>query len=167
MSGNNNGLALDFGQSYRKAADFCAIQDRCISEMRLKFISWNIDRSYTGTIISNLIDEGFIDEKRFALNYVSGKYRINGWGRLKIAAGLRARNIPAALIQQALSTLENDEYISFLNKLLKKKLKQLGSDTHENHQKAAFFAASRGFEQGLIASQLRDIEINDQEIGFV
>jgi regulatory protein len=159
MSGNNNGLALDFGQSYRKAADYCAMQDRCISEMRLKFISWNIDRSFTNAIISKLVDEGFIDEKRFALNYAGGKYRINGWGRLKIAAGLRARNIPNTLIQQALSTFENDDYISFLNKLLQKKLKQLGGDTPENRQKAAFFAASRGFEQGLIASQLHDIEI--------
>lgn len=167
MSGYSNGATLDFGQAYRKAADYCAIQDRCISEMRLKFISWNTDRSFTNAIISKLVDEGFIDEKRFALNYAGGKFRIKGWGKIKIAAGLRARNIPATLIQQALSTFEIDEYTTFLNKLLQKKLKQLGGDTPENRQKAAFFAASRGFEQGLIAAQLRDIEMSDQEIGFV
>jgi len=161
MSFHSNSTAFDFGQAYRKAADYCAIQDRCISEMRLKFISWNIDRSFTVAIISKLIDEGFIDEKRFALNYAGGKFRIKGWGRIKIAAGLRARNIPTPLIQQALSTFKIDEYTTFLNKLLQKKLNQLGDDTNENRQKAAFFAASRGFEQGLIASQLRDIEILD------
>lgn len=159
MSGSTNGFVLDFGQSYRKATDYCAIQERCISEMRLKFISWNIALNFTDAIIDKLIDEGFIDEKRFALSYASGKYRINGWGRLKIAAGLRARNIPSQLVQQAISTFESDEYTSFLNKLLQKKIKQLGGDSMENRQKAAFFAASRGFEQGLIASQLRDIEI--------
>lgn len=159
MQGNNIGITLDFGQSYRKAADYCAIQDRCISEMRLKFISWNIDRSYTNAIISKLTDEGFIDEKRFALNYAGGKFRIKGWGRIKIAAGLRARNIPQQVIQHALSQINIEEYTSFLDKLLQKKLKQLGGDTHENRQKAAFFAASRGFEQGLIASQLHGIEI--------
>lgn len=161
MSVYINGIPLDFVQAYRKAADYCVIQDRCISEMQLKFISWNIDRSFTGAIISKLVDEGFIDEKRFALNYASGKYRIKGWGRIKIAAGLRARNIPAPLIQQALSTFKIDEYTSFLNKLLQKKLKQLGDNTPENRQKAAFFAASRGFESALIAAQLRDIEIFD------
>jgi regulatory protein len=161
MSVYSNGIPLGFAQAYRKAADYCAIQDRCISEMQLKFISWNIDRSFTGVIISKLVDEGFIDEKRFALNYASGKYRIKGWGRIKIAAGLRARNIPAPLIQQALSTFKIDEYTSFLNKLLQKKLKQLGDNTPENRQKAAFFAASRGFEPALISAQLRDIEIFD------
>lgn len=161
MSGSSNGILLDFGQAYRKAADYCAIQDRCISEMRQKFITWNIDRSYTGKIISKLIEEGFLDEKRFAVNYSSGKFRINGWGRLKIAAGLRARNIPASLIQQVLSAFQMDEYTAFLKTLLQKKLNQLGGDSAQNKQKAAFFAASRGFEPVLIAAQLRDIEISD------
>jgi regulatory protein len=161
MSGHGNGTALDFGQAYRKAADYCVIQDRCISEMQLKFISWGIDRSFTADIISKLIEESFIDEKRFAINYAGGKFRINGWGRLKIAASLRARNIPASLIQQALSSFQIDEYTLFLSTLLQKKLRHLGGDTHQNRQKAAFFAASRGFEQGLIAEQLHDIELSD------
>jgi regulatory protein len=161
MSGHSNGTVLDFGQAYRKASDYCVIQDRCVSEMQLKFISWGIDRSYTANIISKLIEEGFIDEKRFAINYAGGKFRINGWGRLKIAASLRARNIPASLIQQALSSFQIDEYTSFLSALLQKKLRQLGGDTHQNRQKAAFFAASRGFEQGLISAQLHDIDLSD------
>lgn len=159
MSVKRIGIPLDFGQAYRKSADYCAIQDRCISEMRLKFISWSIDRSFTSGIISKLIEEGFIDEKRFAINYAGGKFRINGWGKLKIAAGLRARSIPPQMVQHALSLINIEEYTLFLDKLLHKKLKQLGGDTHENRQKAAFFAASRGFEQGLIATQLHDIEI--------
>lgn len=161
MSGHSNGIVLDFGQAYRKAADYCVIQDRCISEMQLKFIGWNIDRSFSGRIIGKLVEEGFIDEKRFATNYAGGKFRINGWGRLKIAAGLRARNIPAPLIQQGLSSFSSDEYISFLITLLQKKLKQLGGDSPQNRQKAAFFAASRGFEPLLISAQLRDINISD------
>ena len=161
MSGNSNGSVLDFGQAYRKAADYCASQDRCISEMQLKLRYWNIDNTYFNKIITRLIDEGFIDEKRFAVTYTGGKFRIKGWGRLKIAAGLRARNIPASLIREVLSSFQMDEYSAFLNTLLQKKLNQLGGDTPENRQKAAFFAASRGFEPGLIATQLHDIELSE------
>ena len=161
MSGQSNGSVLDFGQAYRKAADYCASQDRCISEIQLKLRYWNIDSSYFSKIITILVDEGFIDEKRFAVNYAGGKFRIKGWGRLKIAAGLRARNIPAPVIKQVLSGFQTEEYTLFLEKLLQKKLNQLGGDTPENRQKAAYFAASRGFEPGLIAAQLRDIEISD------
>jgi regulatory protein len=161
MSGTSNGSELDFVQAYRKAADYCASQDRCISEMQLKLRYWNIDNTYFNKIITRLIDEGFIDKKRFAVTYTGGKFRIKGWGRLKIAAGLRARNIPASLIREVLSSFQMDEYSAFLNTLLKKKLNQLGGDTPENRQKAAFFAASRGFEPGLIATQLHDIELSE------
>ncbi len=159
MPGQSDGSFLDFGQAYRKAADYCAIQDRCISEMKLKLRVWSIDNTYFGKIISKLIDENFLDEKRFAINYAGGKFRIKGWGKLKIAAGLRARSIPLPLIQQALATIDKDEYFLCLEALLKKKLKQLGSNTQENRQKAAYFAASRGFETGLIAVHLHDTEL--------
>ncbi len=161
MPALSNGSFLDFDQAYRKTADYCAMQDRCISEIKLKLRVWNIDNSYYSKIISKLIDEGFLDEKRFAVNYTGGKFRIKSWGKLKIAAGLRARSIPVPLIQQALSTIDKDEYFICLETLLKKKLRQLGSDTQENRQKAAYFAASRGFETGLIAVHLHNTELFD------
>jgi regulatory protein len=156
MPGESNGIGLDFGQAYRKAADYCAIQDRCISEMQLKLMYWNIDSSYYSNLITKLTEENFLDEKRFAINYGGGKFRINGWGKLKIAASLRARSIPPELVQHALSLLGTEEYTSFLRTILEKKLKQLGGNTMQNRQKAAFFAASRGFEQGIIAEVLND-----------
>jgi len=152
---------LDFGQAYRKAADYCAIQDRCKNELKLKLTSWGIDKAYYNKIIAKLLEEGFIDEKRFALNYAGGKFRINGWGKIKIAASLRARSIPGTLIQLGLTEIENEEYLAALKALLQKKIGQLGGNTTLNCQKAARFAASRGFETGLIAAQFHDIDLSD------
>jgi len=153
--------APGYGQAYRKAADYCAAQDRCISEIKLKIRSWEIDSEFYDQIINQLIDEGFLDEKRFAENYARGKFRIKGWGKLKIAAGLRARSIPASIIQLALAAIDQEEYTLFLSSLLKKKLIQLGGNSAADQQKAAYFAASRGFESGLIALHLHDADIFD------
>jgi regulatory protein len=161
MSDLNKGEFLDFAQAYRKAADFCVVQDRCKTELQYKLKIWNINRNFFGKIIDKLIAEDFLNEKRFAINYAGGKFRINGWGKLKIASGLRDRLIPSDLIQQALSEIETKEYIACLHKILQKKLRELGGNTQENRQKAIYFAASRGFEPGLITSQLKDIEISD------
>jgi regulatory protein len=162
MPGWSAGFFLDFGQAYRKAADYCAIQDRCISEMQLKLRIWNIDSSFTNKIIDKLVDEGFLDEKRFAINYARGKFRIKSWGKIKIGASLRARSIPAPLVQQALAGIPADEYVQGLRSLLTKKLEQSGGDTQENRQKAANLALSRGFEPGLIAAQLRDVDLFEE-----
>jgi len=158
MSVWSKGTFLDFGQSYRKAADYCAIQDRCISEIKLKLRSWNIDKSHHSGLLSKLAEEGFLDEKRFALNYAGGKFRIKGWGKIKIAAELRSRNIPAAFIQQALNSISSDDYFASLDLLIQKKIKLLGGSTVENRQKAMRFALSRGFEAGLIAELMRDTD---------
>ena len=161
MPAEGGGNLPDFGQAYRKAADYCAAQDRCISEVKLKIRSWDIDSEFFDQIITQLIDEGFLDEKRFAENYARGKFRMKGWGKLKIAAGLRARSIPASLIQQALASIDQEEYTLFLSSLLRKKLIQLGGNSVAEQQKAAYFAASRGFESGLIALHLHDSELFD------
>lgn len=161
MPADREGSLPGFGQAYRKAADYCAAQDRCVSEMKLKIRSWEIDSEYYDLIINQLIDDGFLDEKRFAENYARGKFRMKGWGKLKIAAGLRARSIPASLIQQALSVIDQEEYTLFLSSLLKKKLNQLGGNSAADQQKAAYFAASRGFESGLIALHLHDSDLFD------
>jgi regulatory protein len=161
MIGRSNGSFLDFGQAYRKAADYCVVQDRCKSELQYKLKTWNIDRSFFGKIIDKLIEEGFLNEKRFAVNYAGGKFRINGWGKIKISAGLRERSVSSDLIQQAIAELNSDEYNEYLKVILQKKLNELGGNTPPNRQKAAFFAASRGFEPGLIAALLRNIEIPD------
>ena len=161
MPAEGGGTLPDFGQAYRKAADYCAAQDRCISEMKLKIRSWDIDSEFFDQIINQLIDESFLDEKRFAENYARGKFRMKGWGKLKIAAGLRARSIPASLIQQALASIDQEEYTLFLSSLLRKKLIQLGGNSLAEQQKAAYFAASRGFESGLIALHLHDSELFD------
>ena len=161
MPAVGGGNLPDFGQAYRKAADYCAAQDRCISEIKLKIRTWDIDSEFFDQIITQLIDEGFLDEKRFAENYARGKFRMKGWGKLKIAAGLRARSIPASLIQQALASIDQEEYTLFLSSLLRKKLIQLGGNSVAEQQKAAYFAASRGFESGLIALHLHDSELFD------
>lgn len=153
--------ALDFGQSYRKAADYCVIQDRCNSEIRSKLKYWNTDSSYIDDIISKLVEEGFLNEMRFAINYAGGKFRINGWGKIKITSELRMRGIPSSLIQEALAAIDEDDYISYLKEILQKKMRQLGSLSPANRQKAVFFAASRGFEPTLVSSLLKNNDLID------
>lgn len=161
MHNRSENSALDFGQSYRKAADYCAIQDRCNSEIRSKLKYWNTDNSFVDDIISKLTEEGFLNEKRFAINYAGGKFRINGWGKIKISSELRMRGIPSTLIQEALAAIDEDDYISYLKEILQKKMRQLGSNSPASRQKAIFFAASRGFEPALVSSLLKNNDLLD------
>ena len=87
--------------------------------------------------MQRLADDNFINEERFARAYVRGKFRINGWGRLKIKNGLRAKGVDENLIRTALTEEINEkEYAALLQRTVTEK----GPKT----------ALSRGFEPSLI-----------------
>lgn len=122
---------------YAKISRYCAYQERSSGEVRQKLRLLGADSQTSQKLLQRLADDNFINEERFARAYVRGKFRINGWGRLKIKNGLRAKGVDENLICAALSKEINpNEY----NNLLQKIVSEKGEKT----------ALSRGFEISLI-----------------
>lgn len=122
---------------YAKISRYCAYQERSSGEVRQKLRLLGADSQTSQKLLQRLADDNFINEERFARAYVRGKFRINGWGRLKIKNGLRAKGVDENLIRTALSEEINpNEY----NNLLQKIVSEKGEKT----------ALSRGFEISLI-----------------
>jgi regulatory protein len=140
---------------FRKAADYCAIQDRCLSEMRQKLQAWGISKEKTNSIIERLLKEGFIDEQRFAFAFARGKFRNLNWGKIKIAAELQRRNIGKGQIARAINEIDETEYQEVFTKLLKKKTRELQADSIENRYKVMRFLAGKGFEPELIRKVMK------------
>lgn len=142
--------------AFRKAADYCAAQEHSVSEVRLKLHAWGIDGNLAGKIIDQLLEEGFIDELRYAKAFARGKFRNLEWGKIKIRAELKYKKISAEHISSALDEIDPEEYSGCLKELLDKKLHSLGVISRENKFKAMRFALSKGFEPELINALLRD-----------
>ncbi len=152
---NRSAEQNEFALAFRKAADYCASQEHCTSEIRLKLKSWGFDRN-TEQIISRLLNESFIDELRYSKAFARGKFRNLRWGRIKIKAQLRIKGIDINYIAIALREIDELEYHDCLTALIKKKLHELGGTSVENNFKAMRFALSKGFEPGLIQEVMRD-----------
>ena len=78
-----------------KARAYCARQERCQQEVRDKLYAWELQGREVEGIISQLIGEGFLNEARFAEHFAVSKFRQKGWGRRKIEAALKARQVSA------------------------------------------------------------------------
>lgn len=143
-------------EALNKAAAYCTPAERCISEVNAKLMAWGIDSDARTRIIRRLVDEKFIDEKRYCRAFVNDKMRFNHWGRIKIAAKLKEKELSSEEIATALADIDEDEYASILHTLLKSKSKETGkSDDYRARQKLLRFAISRGFEYPLILKQLK------------
>ena len=128
---------------YTKLTRYCAYQERSRAEVRQKLRLLGTDGGTAETIMRRLEEEGYINEERFAGAYVRGKFRINGWGRLKIKNGLRAKGVEENLIRTVLENeIDKDGYKERLREILAAK----GVQT----------ALSRGCEPGLVAAMAKE-----------
>src|ERR1035437_6899743 len=93
-----------------KAERFCAYQERCSLEVKQKLKELRADESETEKTIASLREDDFQNDERFALLFTSGKFRIKRWGKNKIRAELRMRNIPEAFIKKGLDAINEDDY---------------------------------------------------------
>ncbi len=110
-------------QAKVKAESYCAYQERSQFEIRNKLYEWGLHQKDVEEIISELIELNFLNEERFALAYSLGKFRIKGWGKNKIRQGLKLKRITDKLIIKSLKSIEDDDYLMMLKKILQKKNK--------------------------------------------
>ena len=104
-------------------------------------------------IFEVLQEDGFFNEARFAMAYAGGKFRINHWGRIRIRQELKMRDIAPDLIQQALDSIDEAEYLKLLQQLLEKKRSQYKDDDRAREKTAASLIRS-GFEPELVFQYL-------------
>jgi regulatory protein len=147
-------------ESVLKAENFCAYQERSQYEVRNKLSVWGLHKTDLENIVSDLIENNFLNEERFSLSYTLGKFRIKGWGKVKIRQGLKLKRVPDKLIQKSLQKIDPDDYMRKLEQLLDKKLTAIReNDPFKRRYKLIQYAASRGFEKDLISEILKDKEL--------
>ena len=147
----------------QKMRKYCAYQERCHQEVRHKLIALGMRGDTLEKIVGQLIEEGFLDEERFARSFARGKFRTKGWGKQKISQELKQRQIGSYLLNKALDEIEEGEYRASLQNLLEKK--QLSLLTYpEAEQKIRLFkfAFQRGFEADLIYEYIPQFFDNTQ-----
>jgi regulatory protein len=148
-----------FKTAVQKAMDLCSRRELCKYEIRGKIASWGVPAEDTEKIIEVLIKEKFIDEERYALAFTRDKFNYNKWGKLKIMAHLRAKEIPGELITKAQEAIDNDLYLKILKNLISDHRRFVKArNQYDLKAKLMRFGLSRGFESSLLYDLLNDME---------
>lgn len=142
-----------------KAMTLCARRENCISEVLAKLHSWGTDVSDSARIIELLKKDNFINEERYAFRFVSEKFNNNKWGKIKIAAHLKVKNISGELIKKALDTIDDDTYNKTLNNLLSAHRRSVkAKNPYDLKAKLMRYGLSKGFESSLLYELLNEME---------
>ena len=150
-----------------RMAGLCSIKEYCAQEIEEKIRKTALPEEACANIISYLQKQNFLDDNRYANAFTKDKFRFNSWGKVRIAYELRNKNIPAAIIEEALANIDEDEYCAQLNSLLKAKRKiTKGKNDYDISNKLLRFAAGKGFESKYVYPALRAMfkDLPDEEI---
>ena len=143
----------------QKAKHYCAYQERCHSEVREKLYSLGLHKNEVEQLVTQLIEEEFLNEERFAIAYAGGKFRIKNWGKEKIRYALKQKQVSAYCIRKALNSISNSDYNKIFKVVADKKLQLLKSEKNVfiKKRKLNDFLLRKGFEIEIIQNYFKDI----------
>ena len=135
----------------QKLRHFCGYQERCHSEVTTKLFQLRIGKKHHDVIIATLIEEGWLNEERFATAFAGGKFRINQWGRQKIKQALVQKKVSNYSIEKGLNKIDNEKYLAVLKKLAIEKYSSLDEFECElRNKRTRDYLIQKGFESGLV-----------------
>ncbi len=147
--------ALTFKEALDKAMSYCGRAEHCVSDVKSKLIQWRIPEEYVDAIIQKLIEDRFVDEKRFAEMYIREKIMYASWGRVKIAHALAVKRVSDQIYKPILETFDYATYELVAEKSLTAKWRQIkAKDFYEKKAKLFRFAMGRGFETYVVQAWL-------------
>lgn len=150
---------LSISEAKQRISKYCAYQERCHQEVRDKLYGFGLNRDDVEYVIYELIQNDFLNEERFAIAFVRGKFNYKKWGRLKIERELVARKISVYCIRKGMKEISNDAYRTTVFDLLEKKLASLTDDNdYIERNKAAQYMIRKGYEPELVWACIREME---------
>ena len=145
--------------AYLTLAALCAQAEHCQHEMLEKMRRWELPEEEQARVMQRLISERYVDDERYARAFVKDKVRYNKWGRRKVEQALWQKHIDEDIRQRVLDEVDDEEYLSVLQPLLKQKRKSTKANSdYELNQKLVRFAISRGFTYDIIRQCMPDLE---------
>lgn len=146
----------DIDEAREKIRAFCAYRERSQREVSDKLYEYGFYEETRNELISELIQENFLNEERFARAYVRGKFRIKHWGRKKIEQGLFYHQLSDYVMRKAFSEIPENEYLQTLEQVIEKSWRNTRlKDSFQRKGKVASYAIRRGFEPELVWEVLK------------
>lgn len=152
-------LNIGVEEAFRKIKHYCAYQERNHRETKEKLYSFGLYKHEVEQLLSQLVEENYLNEERFVMAFAGGHFRMKQWGKSKIKYELRQKGISEYLVKKALNAIDEDDYEKTFKKLAEVKLKTLKSEKNIfiKKKKVQQYLLQKGYESALITTFLNGL----------
>lgn len=152
-------LHIGLEKATQKIKYYCAYQERSHKEVRDKLYSFGLYKNEVEQLVADMVEADYLNEERFAIAFAGGKFRMKGWGKMKIKAELKNRGVSEYCIKIGLARIDTVSYAASLEKLFNTRLQALKTEKNIfiKKRKVQQFLLQRGFEPALINAWINKI----------
>ncbi len=144
--------------AYPKLKQYCGYSERCHYEVREKAFGMGLSQKEVEILLSQLIVEGYLNEERYAIQFAGGHFRQKKWGKSKIIHALRQKRVSERNIKRAMLEIEENDYISVLEKLAGIRWNSLKGEQYLKRQvKTSAYLQQKGYESRLVQEVIKKI----------
>ncbi len=143
---------------YDKLSNFCAYQERCVSDVKEKMRKLKVEKQDYDGYIEKLKDSNFLNEERFVKYYVSAHAK-KKWGKTKMKSALGAKRIDSSLIKTYLDDMDEGDYDEQIKTIAEKQWNTIKAKTpRDKKTKMLRFLLSKGYEMSKALSAIKDFK---------
>ena len=141
----------------------CARSEKSSGDAMRLMRTWEVPECDRQGVLQKLLDQRFIDDKRYAEAYTSEKSSLAGWGRRKIALQLRQKGVARDIIEEVLASVDSNEQSQRLvDKLSRKLCCTKAASEYELRGKLLRYALSLGYDYDMVVEAIERI-ISERE----
>ncbi|WP_276479493.1 regulatory protein RecX [Paraflavitalea pollutisoli] len=140
-------------QALQKARHYCGYAERSHQDTKEKLYSFGLHKQDVEELLSQLIEENYLNEERFAVQFAGGHFRMKQWGRVKIRYELKQKRISEYCIKKGMSEINEEDYLKTLQQLASKKWSSVrgeGVNHYVKQSKTTDYLLQKGYEPELI-----------------
>lgn len=125
----------------------CAKAERSSGDAKRLMYRWRIAPQDQAKILAKLVDQRFIDDRRYAEAFVREKLNLSGWGEYKIRTTLASKGVAKTIVDDVLADLDPGRMSERLREALKKKIRLVKeSDPYKLRTKIIRYGISLGYQ---------------------
>ena len=132
----------------------CSRREYCRKDILKKVMTaLDGDAAKAEEVVGKLVEERYVDDRRYAAAFARDKASIAGWGAAKIRYMLAAKGVDREIIASALEEIDVNRADARLEKLMENKARSLKDDP-QRRNKLLRFGVGRGYAYEEVSSMI-------------
>jgi regulatory protein len=129
-------------------------RDRTIAEMARLLAGKRVEPGVIDQVVGELIEQGYLDDARYAQRFAEDRRRLDGWGAERIERRLRALGVDAGSLDAAVAGQDHADEMGAAVALLRRRF-PVPPSTPRDCERALGMLIRKGYELELAHDALR------------